>query len=125
MATIDTKIKNNLLILTVTGDITAKEFIEVVLEHYPYGIVRDVIWDLRNGSLQAISESGFKAIANAVKIAVSGGSRKGGKTVFVGSTVSEYNMSRFYAVIAEVTGVPIEYNVFRTIEEAKSWLELK
>lgn len=123
MTTIATKIENSLLIVTVTGNITAKELIAVVLEHYPTGNVKDVIWDLTNGSLQSISKGGFKAIAQTSKMAVASGSRQSGKTAFVGSVDSEYKISRIYTVIAEVTGVPIKYNVFKSIEEAKYWID--
>ena len=122
MATIDITTEGNLLIATVTGNISAGELIAVVLEYYPNNIVKDVLWDLTNGSLQSISQDGFKTIAKTTKMSMAGGSRRGGKTAFVGSTDSEYNLSSFYKVVAEVTGVPVKYNVFKTIEEARSWL---
>jgi len=123
MATIDITTEGSLLIASVTGNITADELIAVVLEHYPNNIVKDVIWDLTNGSLKSISQDGFGAIAKTVKMSVAGGSRRGRKTVFVGGVEREYALSRIYKVIAEVTGVPIKYNVFKTIEEARNWLE--
>lgn len=123
MATIDITTEGSLLIATVTGNITADELLAVVLEYYPNNIVKDVIWDLTNGSLESISQDGFSEIAKTTKMAVEGGTRQGGKTVFVGSVEREYALSRIYKVIAEVTGVPIKYNVFKTVEEARNWLE--
>jgi uncharacterized protein YrrD len=120
---IDITTEGSLLIASVTGNITANELIAVVLEYYQNNIVKDVIWDLTNGSLKSISQEGFIAIANAAKMVVADGSRRGGKTVFIGSADCEYALSRMYKVIAEVTGVPIKYNVFKTIEEARNWIE--
>ena len=123
MATIDITTEGSLLIATVTGNITADVLIAVVLEYYPNNIVKNVIWDFTNGSLKSISQDGFGAIAKTTKMAVACGSRRGGKTVFVGSDDCEYALSRMYMVIAEVIGVPIKYNVCKSIEEARNWLE--
>jgi hypothetical protein len=122
MATIDITTEGSLLIATVTGNITANELIAVVLEYYPNDMVKDVIWDLTNGSMKAISKDGFSEIAKTTKMVVADGARSSGKTVFVGGVDREYVLSSIYKVIAEVTGVPIKYNVFMTLEEARNWL---
>ena len=122
MATIDIKIEDNLLVVTVTGELTANETMAVIHDHYPTGIIKDVIWDLTNGSLLSISQDGFRAIAHAAKQAVASGSRQGGKTAYVGLATVEYGLLRMYSSIAEVTGVPIKYYVYRTIEEARNWI---
>jgi hypothetical protein len=123
MAKIDIKIVDNLLIVSVSGELTAEEVIAVVDEYYPKGIVKDVIWDLTNGSLQSISREGFKAIAIAAKRSVEGGFREGGKTAYVGGAEVEYGLLRMYKTIAEMTGVPVKYDVFKTVEEVKNWIE--
>jgi len=125
MATIDITIEGSLLIATVTGNVTANELIAVVLEYYPNDMVKDVIWDLTNGSMKAISKDGFSEIAKTTKMVVAGGARRSGKTVFVGGVDREYVLSSIYKVIAEVTGVPITYKVFMTLEEARNWLALE
>jgi uncharacterized protein YaaQ len=122
MATIDITIEGSLLVATVTGNITANELIAVVLEYYPNEMVRDVIWDLTNGSMKAISKDGFSEIAKTTKMVVAGGARRNGKTVFVGGVDREYVLSSIYKVIAEVTGVPIKYKVFMTLGEARNWI---
>jgi len=122
MATIDITIEGSLLVATVTGNITANELIAVVLEYYPNEMVRDVIWDLTNGSMKAISKDGFSEIAKTTKMVVAGGARRNGKTVFVGGVDREYVLSSIYKVIAEVTGVPIKYQVFMTLGEARNWI---
>jgi len=123
MATIDVKIEGSLLTMSVNGDLAAEEVIAAVKEFYPNGMVKDVIWEFTNGSMQSISRQGFDAIAKATKETLASGVRHGGKTVFVGNAAVEYGLLRMYTAIAELTGVSILYNVFKTIEEARSWIE--
>jgi hypothetical protein len=122
MATIDIKIEGTLLIASVAGDLTAEEVIAVINDHYPSGIVKDVIWDLTHGTMQSMSMDGFKAVANASKDASSSGSRQGGKTVFVANKTAEYDMFCKYTALAEVAGVPVQFNVFKDIVSAKNWI---
>lgn len=122
IASIDIKIEDNLLIASVTGVLTADEVIAVVKEYYPNGIVKDVIWDLTNGSLNAISRSGFESIAKVTRQILENGFRKGGKTVFVGTRAAEFGLMRMYSTIAEMTGIVIDYRVFKTIEEAQNYI---
>lgn len=123
MATINIINVINLLIVTVSGSLTADEVIAVVNEYYSNGIVRDVIWDLTNGSLHSISHKGFKAIAKASKEAVACGARQDGKTVFIGDSDLKCGLLRMYSAIAEITGVPNKYDVIMTLDEARDWIE--
>lgn len=122
MANITTVIEDDLLTITVIGNLSANELIDAFNTYYTSGKIKDVIWDLTDGTSQSIPIDEFKAIANAAKYATSVGTHKGGKTVFVGNTASEYKLFQLYKVIAELSGVPVEYKVFRTIEGAKCWI---
>jgi hypothetical protein len=122
MVSTNIKVEGNLLIISVTGDLTANEVIAVVEEYYSNGIIKDVIWDLTLGTMQSITGDGFKSIAKATKKVLANGSRMGGKTVFVGNSIIEYDYFRMYTVVAEITGVDVNYNVFKTLEEAKNWI---
>jgi hypothetical protein len=123
MATTDIIIEGIVLLISVIGDLTANETVAVIREYYSNGIIKDVIWDLTLGTMQSITGNGFESIAKVTKEALADGSRQGGKTVFVGNAIVEYDVLRMYAVIAEITGVSIEYNVFGTLEEAKNFVE--
>jgi len=122
MATIDIKTTGTLLILSASGKLTANEVIAVVNEYYPNGIVKDVIWDLTSGSLQSISNDGFRAIAKAARESVAGGFRQGGKTAYVGVADVEFGLLRMYSAIAEMANVPIQYHVFKTMDDARRWI---
>ena len=119
----DITTNGDLLIVTVKGQLTAEDVISVINEYYPNGIVKNVIWDLTNGSLSLISKHGFRNIASAALTSLKDGARQGGKTVYVGLADVEYGLLRMYSVIAEMAGVPIEYKVFRKLEEAHNWIK--
>jgi hypothetical protein len=122
MAAIEIKTDGHVLMVVITGDATAQELIAVIQEYYPKDDVTDVIWDFTCGSWKNISQSGFKDVARAAKEAVASGTRQGSKTAFVGTAGLEYGLHRMYQTIAEVTGVPITYNTFKTMEEAHQWM---
>ena len=122
MAEIDIKIEDDLLIVTVTGNLSSDEIISVVKEYYPTGKIKNAIWDMLEGSAVTIKQQGFRDIAKAAKKSTANGFRQGGKTVYVGSKSVEYGICRMYTAIAEMTGVSVEYNVFRTLDEARAWL---
>ncbi len=122
MATIDVKSEEKLLIVTVIGNTTADQLVSVICEYYPKNDVTDVIWDFTDGSWNLIPQSGFREIARAAKVSVEAGSRQGSKTAFVGTAGLEFGLHRMYQTIAESSGIPIKYNVFKTLEEAKKWI---
>jgi hypothetical protein len=122
LAAIDIIIEDRLLIVSVTGKLSADEVIAVVREYFSNGIVKDVIWDLTNGSLQSISRVGFEAIARAAKDALKSGSRQSGKTVFVGYATVAYDLMRMSPVVTDITDMYVEYNICETLEEARNWL---
>lgn len=123
MPNIDIKTEGNLLILTVQGDMPTDEVVAIISEYYPNGIVKDVIWDFRNASLLSASKNDFRVIAETVKKSLANGARRGGKTVFVGSIDAEYGVLRMYTANAEIMGVTAPYNVFRSIEQARKWID--
>jgi len=123
LATINSNIEDSLLIISVTGDLTADDILAVVSEHYQTGLVKDVIWDLTHGTAHSISQYNFEAMSRAIKVALAKGVRQGGKTAIVGNDIVEYGLMRMYSVLVEITEVHIEYNVFKTLEEAKNWVK--
>ena len=120
MATVDIKIEGSLLIAAVVGSLTRHDVISVIKEYYPNGIVKDVIWDLTNGSMQSLRQHDLHEIAIAAK--ATSGTRQGCKTAYVGLAAVEFGLQRMYTAIAEIAGVPVKYHVFKTIEEARNWI---
>jgi hypothetical protein len=122
MALIEIKFEGKLLVVTVVGNTTSQELVDVIHEYYPKQEVTDVLWDFSDGSWNQIPQSGFRDIARAAKTSVAKGTRAGSKTVFVGTDGLEYGLHRMYQTMAETSGVPIKYRVFKTLEDATAWL---
>ncbi|MFZ4860234.1 MAG: hypothetical protein ACOYL3_28055 [Desulfuromonadaceae bacterium] len=122
MAAIIVKSEGSLLNVYVSGILTAEEVTSVIKKHYTNEIIKDIIWDISIGSLGSITEDGYKEIARTANDAISGGSRKGGKTAFVGHDNIECGLLKIYTAIAIETGVPTKYHVFRTIGKARDWI---
>lgn len=122
MAAIIVKSEGSLLNVYVSGILTAEEVTSVIKKYYTNEIIKDIIWDISIGSLGSITEDGYKEIARTANDAISIGSRKSGKTAFVGHDNIECGLLKMYAAIAIETGVPTKYHVFRTIGKARDWL---
>lgn len=123
MANIEIVTEGELLIVNVKGELSAVEAIAVINKHYPSGNIKDVIWDMTEGSMLSISRDGLSLVAHAAKVAVANGARKGGRTVFVANRESEYGMARMYSIISEIAGVPVDYHVYKNLEDARHWLK--
>lgn len=50
------------------------------------------------------------------------GGRKSGKTAYIGKSEVNFGLLRMYTAIAELTGVNVEYFVFRSHDEARKWI---
>ena len=124
MASIEIKTEGDLLIVSVNGDLTAEEMITVVKEYYPLETVKNVIWDVSNGSMLSMPRNDFDEIAKVVKESVENGARQGGRTAFVKKEDLELGLVILYTIIAEMSGIPIKYHVFNSIEDARIWIEL-
>jgi hypothetical protein len=122
LATTSIKIEGSVLIITVTGSLSAEEIIAVKKNNYSAGNVAHVIWNLTNSSLSQISKSGFESIATATKTTLSDEYRQCCKTAYVASDTHDFGLLRMYSAIAEMVGITIDYNVFKTIDEAKNWI---
>ena len=65
---------------------------------------------------------GFAAIAKVSKETSERGARQKGKTVFVANNATEHNMFRKYTALAEMAGIVVELNVFKTVDGATNWI---
>ena len=80
--------------------------------------IRDVIWDLRNADLAGFSNEEILMIRDIVEAHKD--VRKPGKNALVFPSDLDYGLGRMYEIQAQ--DLPIDINVFRTMEEALEWL---
>lgn len=122
MATIGVRVdlEKDLTIFTVQGSLSVAEILEYSARFYENEPTKSVLWDATSGTVSGISKTEFRSIAKAMKTVT--GKRSGGKTALVGSFEVDYGLGRMYEVYADIEELPVEYRVFRTVEEALKWL---
>jgi hypothetical protein len=112
----------NLTIVTGTGPLTADELIDWVQQYYAGEVTRFILWDLTKATLSAISFEEVEAHAKSFNRLT--GPRQGGRSAFVFDSDLEYGLGRMYQALSEIENVPIEFQTFRDIDEARQWLGL-
>jgi hypothetical protein len=107
-------------VFTVTGEVTAAEIIDAIMDFLLTAPTQLVIWDLGNGSLHKIPPRDLRSIverAGPYTVA-----RAGGRTAIVVHNDLDFGLSRMFEAFAELGEVPFEIRVFRDITGAKEWL---
>lgn len=113
--------ENDLTIYIVEGALTADEFLQCSSESYINNSTKNVLMDLKKGSISNISSDDLKAIACGMKECIQ--KRMGGKTAIVSKLNVDFGMGRMYEAFAQYENLPIIYQTFRDIEKAKQWLQ--
>ncbi|HVU34582.1 MAG TPA: hypothetical protein VHE61_14200 [Opitutaceae bacterium] len=109
-----------LLTISLSGGLTKEVILGAVREHYPRFQGPLILWDLSRADLSAVTRLDFSEIARTSRELRSGAGY--GKTAYVATDRSTYARLCLYMNEAVAMHVPAEYCVFRTIEEARSWL---
>ena len=112
--------QKDLTIVTVEGSVTADQVREHIVSFLTSEPTRLVLWDLRRGSLAAISSQSIQMIVSAG--APHAHRRQGGRTAIVSSRDLDFGLSRMFQTIAELEHVPFEIRVFRDLNAAMAWL---
>lgn len=107
---------------TADGDLTLDEIMAIALMLYDQP-TKDVLFDLTAASTPDFSINDIMQIASLKQRSESPG-RIDGKTAIVAKKDLAYGLSRMFQSLSEMNRVPFEVSVFRTIEEAKEWLEV-
>jgi len=120
LGTITVEKADNIMIFNGCGDLSFDDISQAIREHYP-SVTFHVIWDLTEGRIDGISTEQFRNIPLVAKECLV--NRVGGKTAYVSSVNHNFGLLRMYTALAEIAGLPYGYNVFKSIAEAKVWLQ--
>jgi len=106
------------------GDLSFREIVGSMKDFYG-GIdnppTKKLIWNLRNATIWSLTMEELKAIA---QLSVENeGLMKGGKTAVVAPKDIDFGLARIYQ--AHTVGSERELMVFRTLDEAKEWMDLE
>ncbi len=111
---------NDLTIVTAAGRMKPVDFQEWTASYYRGRVTSLTLWDLRQADLSEIKAEDLRKDAiHTRNMAVV---RKGGKTAIVSGDALAYGLSRMLETFYELENVPFDMEVFRDVEEAKSWL---
>ena len=110
----------DLTIVTAAGQLTADDLIDWVTHYYAGDVTRFILWDLTQANLSAISFEEVEAHAKSFNRLAD--SRQGGRSAFVFGSDLEYGLGRMYQALSEIENVPIAFQTFRNIDEARQWL---
>ena len=113
--------EKQLTVKTVTGNPSFEESMTAFRQFYEGNLTRKVLWDFRKASLSRISSNHIEIILDYIRQHAE--KRAGGKTAILISKDLEYGMSRMIQSLIELKGIPIETEIFRSIEEAVHWLD--
>lgn len=108
-------------VLRVTGNITSDQIIDELTRFYNEEFTNNVIWDFTNAESKKLSSNDLQKILSHTK--EFGHLRDNGKTAFVISSSLGYGMGRMYDSLAQVIDHPVKHGVFRSYDEAISWIE--
>lgn len=110
--------EKDLTILTVRGKLSASEIVKHASQSYQTNLV---LWDLRETISSGLSQEEYHTIVQFMRTLSM--PRNGGKTALVGNKDSpEFEVLYEYKKMMDATPIPIEYQVFSSMREAKMWL---
>ena len=115
---------NNLTTFIVHNEVTADDALEAIKPIYEDPHLRptlNMLWDYREGSPDpSIKDEDLEKIISY--LSKHAGKRAGGKTAIVARTDFEYDVSKKYEFFTKLQGLSISIEVFRTLDEAMTWL---
>ena len=108
-----------LTVFTIEGPCSAAEMMSALDDFARAGLTPCALLDFTRGSV-AIPAADLKAtLAHGHRYAAQ---RAGGRTALVVSQDVDFGMGRMLAVFAELADFPVDFRVFRDVEEARRWI---
>ena len=123
---IESKIDQSGLLTThvVTGKLSAEMIINSIKAFYRKKPTKNVIWDCRDTEPDTLLT--YSAIEDIVRLTKEHANRReSGKTALVVSTDETFGLGRMYEILADISDLPHSVRVFRSMDEATSWIREK
>lgn len=113
--------EKNISVFSVHGNFRLDQLINEIDRLCATDVTLHALWDFSNADFSAIMRSDVEIIIEHTRKYVN--LRKGGKSAIVVSRDFGFGMARMYDILAELKDSPVEYSVFRDINEATNWIE--
>jgi hypothetical protein len=115
----------NLTICTLTGELTLDKIYHSIKSYWEAReLTMNALWDTRDTQLANLKSSEVERVTSFIRqFRPRFEERKGGKTAVVASSDLQYGLSRIVGTLYEIENFPTQLKVFRTMDEAKGWLD--
>jgi hypothetical protein len=111
----------DLTVMTVTGEVTAREILDAIATIYAGGRTTCVLWDFTSAQLERVRASEVKPLVQAIQPFTAG--LAGGKTAMVFSSAAAYGLGRIFDQLRQAWNSPVETRSFRDRAAALAWLK--
>ena len=125
MASIKTSVdyENNLAVHIVKGQVKVEEIARKIEEYHTGESAKFAIWDFSAADLTTLSSEQLRSLVDVGKKFAE--RRAGGKTALVVPHDLAFGLGKMWESHSKIESFAVENRAFRSIEEAKSWLEIK
>jgi hypothetical protein len=117
--TLETNRELQLTTFIVRGGVSRVEIEKAIASFYHEGASQNVLWDLREASLQELSTADIQDIVQFLR--KNDYVRPKGRTAMVAPKDVDYGLVRMGEAYAN--GLPTAFRVFRSLQEAQTWLQ--
>jgi hypothetical protein len=112
--------RRDLTIMAVTGRVTAGDIVAALDDYYGGEFTANLIWDYTSADLSAITSAQLHQISSVAKRY--GHLRQNCKTAIVAPGDLAFGLGRMYETLNEINEIPVQYTIFKRLEEAMRWL---
>ena len=113
--------EGNCTTFRVVGEVAANDILFKAVEYIQGEQTETSMWDFTQTSKVKITSLEMRAIAEGLKGVPTDGTVR--KVALVGSKVINIGLGNMFIAFAQMTGLPFTYKVFRSMENAREWLQ--
>jgi len=104
----------------VVGEVSFEEAMATLQAFYSGNPTLNVIWDMTEGTIRALTSGQLEKIMDSVSPASV--KREGGKTAGVAPEDIDFGLARMFQIVAELTGYKPSVRIFRELRDALDWM---
>jgi len=109
--------------ITVTWKADFDELMSVLKIFFDDNHTENLLLDLRESPLDSLTYDHIRDLCEYAKYRSNGERRVNGKTALVGSNGIQFEVGVIFKKYSEMIDSAVQFSVFRSIEQALSWLE--
>jgi hypothetical protein len=106
--------------IVFTGTVSPADVFDALTTFYESEITPKVLWNFSHCDINALITGNISAFIDAAKSYAH--LRIEGKSALVGSDDLAVGLGRMFSSLAEIKGHPISHEIFRSVDDARAWL---